>query len=154
MKTYVVILSEFFPKIHPKAGEPTHFFKQIEKGLKIHTIRSNYDLWIKRIESVQRGEAVVSLRAWSGKPYRSKQIEKQLITKDDGIGFSIVERSDDFVAKVFTPGEKHFARVPYSELAENDGLLESDFNSWFSGWEYNDQKIIIHFTPKRYLHCA
>ncbi len=29
-------------------GEPTNFVKQINDGIKLHTVRSNYELWKKR----------------------------------------------------------------------------------------------------------
>ena len=40
--------------------------------VKLHTIRANYPLWEKRIKDIQEGHAVLSVRQWSGKPYRSK----------------------------------------------------------------------------------
>lgn len=97
MKTYVITLSQVFPTWHKRAGEPTKFRAaflsgqtcskckkrnpamctgECFSGLKIHTIRANYPLWLKRITEVQQGKAVLSVRQWSGKPYRSPQIEK------------------------------------------------------------------------------
>ena len=73
-KTYVLMISENFPKYHQKAGEPTFFARKIEEGKKIHTIRQNYELWNKRAEKINKGEAILSIRKWSGKAYRSKQI--------------------------------------------------------------------------------
>lgn len=68
MKTYVLILSEYFPKDHPKAGEPTGFVGDLMfTGKKIHTIRSNYELWAKRIDEVRAGKARLSIRIWTGK---------------------------------------------------------------------------------------
>ena len=47
MKTYVLTLSQNFPKTHKRAGEETNFVNKIFDGSKIHTIRSNYELWEK-----------------------------------------------------------------------------------------------------------
>ena len=102
MKTYVITLSKRFPTGHNRAGEPTHFWEKFIKGRdnysciyrdfwettipKIHTIRANYPLWKKRIAEVERGEACLSIRQWTGKPYRSKQVEIARLTKEDGVG--------------------------------------------------------------------
>lgn len=79
MKTYVLTLSKVFPKTHKRAGEPTDFellFKDNNYFDKIHTIRANYPLWKQRISEIQAGRAVLSVRQWTGNPYRSKQVEK------------------------------------------------------------------------------
>ena len=102
MKTYVITLSKRFPTGHNRAGEPTHFWEKFIKGRdnysciyrdfwettipKIHTIRANYPLWKKRIAEVERGEACLSIRQWTGKPYRSKQVEIARLTKEEGVG--------------------------------------------------------------------
>lgn len=72
MTTYVLTVSEFFPKTHNKAGLPTGFINAISNKTKLHTIRGNYDLWAKRFEKINKGEAVLSVRYWSGKPYNSR----------------------------------------------------------------------------------
>lgn len=59
-KTYILMLSEFFPKTHNKAGMPTEFKEKVLNKKKIHTIRANFPLWEKRIKEVQEGrESVV-----------------------------------------------------------------------------------------------
>lgn len=106
MKTYVITLSQVFPTWHKRAGEPTKFraaflsgqtcskckkrnhamcTSECFSGLKIHTIRANYPLWLKRITEVQQGKAVLSVRQWSGKPYRSPQIEITRLTVKHGV---------------------------------------------------------------------
>ena len=87
MKTYVLIISESYPETHPKTGKKTHFKQQIESGLKIHTIRGNYDVWKKRIDEINKGNAYLSVRKWTGKPYCSKQ--EELFTFDK-LGIEII----------------------------------------------------------------
>lgn len=112
MKTYVITLSQVFPTGHSQAGKPTNFkyefllgqqcskcqprdrnknYIECDKCLtrnqpKIHTIRANYPLWLKRITEVQQGKAVLSIRQWTGKPYRSPQVEVVKLTSEDGVG--------------------------------------------------------------------
>ena len=50
IKTYVITVSEFFPKTHNKSGLPTGFIDKIGSKIKKHTIRGNYELWKKRID--------------------------------------------------------------------------------------------------------
>lgn len=113
IKTYVLTVSRNFPATHPRKGEKTEFVLKIQNGLgitckncrevsrfdgdccgylpgqkgeKLHTIRANYDFWKKRIDEVNEGKAILSLRYWTGKPYCSKQEEFARLDKDSGIG--------------------------------------------------------------------
>lgn len=159
MKTYVITLSRYFPVKHSKAGEPTKFRDAFNAGQvfnrgseclyvrpKLHTIRANYPLWEKRIKEVQEGEAVLSIRQWTGKPYRSKQIEIARLTTKDGVGVQMLEFTDSRL------------RFPYIDdswenmttLAKNDGLSLADWCDWFRGYDLSKPLAIIHFTKFRY----
>lgn len=146
MKTYVLMLAKVFPKGHPKAGQPTGFKEKFLKGEKIHTIRHNAGLWSKRIKEVALGYAKLSIRQWSGLPYRSKQeILKELTYKDD-VGC-------EGINLVMFNTDKYTDLMPIT--AKNDGLSLQDWKDWF---KYDlsastDRKllIIIHFTNFRYI---
>ena len=150
MKTYVLIISRTFPATHPRKGELTFFTEMIMKSdavkrNKIHTVRSNYDFWRKRIEQVWLGEAELSLRYWAGKPYNSKQVEFLRLGKSDWVGIQKVEfKADEFGPLV--NGRNQFV----SDLAANDGLSIADFTSWFKGYDLSKPIAIIHFTNFRY----
>ena len=62
-----IMCAKTFPAYHPRAGEPTRFRESILSGNKIHTIR--------KTAGGRKSGDMVSLREWSGAPYRSKQIE-------------------------------------------------------------------------------
>lgn len=144
MKTYVLTVSKTFPSTHPKAGKLTEFRYKIATRGKIHTIRMNYELWKKRIDNIKEGKAVLSVRTWSGKPYRSEQVEEFRFT-DVGIqklqmtalGWFIDDADSDITTK---------------EIAVNDGLSIEDFAAWFKGVlkEHDKEMAIIHFTDFRY----
>ncbi len=144
-KTYVLTLSEFFPKTHSKAGMPTNFKEKFLKKEKLHTIRANYPLWEKRIRDVQDGRAILSIRQWTGKPYASKQVEFALLTKDSGVGIQRVEFTND-LAECVIEGNHH----SYVYVAKNDGLRPDDWLDWFSGYDFSKPLAIIHFTKFRY----
>lgn len=113
---------------------------------KRHTIRANYPLWAKRIAEVERGEACLSIRQWTGKPYRSKQVEIAWLTKDDGVGIQPLE---------FVDGKLGLPRIGIvyqrkHELAHNDGLSFEDWENWFKGYDLTQTMAIIHFTDFRY----
>lgn len=166
MKKYVITLSEVFPVRHVRAGELTFFRDQflnalkgydghiVERwydeplfinGRKIHTIRANYDLWEKRIGEVERGEACLSVRYWSRKPYRSKQIEIAQLTAHDGIGLQRIDITND-LSECIINGK----RYNYVEVAKNDGLNAGDWINWFSTYELSKPLAVIHFTNFRY----
>ena len=171
VKTYVLTVSRYFPKTHKRAGEPTCFVEkilseQIACGLisknevekyepfsmfvfntdtsKIHTVRANYPLWKKRIEQVQKGDAILSIRYWSGKPYNSKQIEFCQFDKNSGVG---IQKLDDPTNFVFAP--VNGIPINWDEVAKNDGLSFDDFCDWFKVRK-SEPMAIIHFTHYRY----
>jgi len=180
MKTYVLTVSRYFPKTHKRAEDPTYFVEkilseQISCGLisrsevkkhepfsvlifntdepKIHTCRANYDLWKKRIDNVSIGEAILSVRYWSGKPYNSKQVEICQLNKDSGVGVQRLtfqhDRDGIYGLKYPIISRTHFGDIKI--LAANDGLSLEDFKEWFKGYDLTKPMAIIHFTKFRYL---
>lgn len=144
MKTFVLTVSNQFPKTHNRAGQTTGFIENIRRlpeCEKIHTIRSNYELWRKRAKEINEGRAVLSIRYWSGMPYRSKQVE---INRLERIGVEKLEHPDNLD---FAPieGEK----VNWKNVAKNDGLSFEDFCEWFK-LRQKEPMAIIHFTDFRY----
>jgi hypothetical protein len=145
-KTFVIMVSERFPRYHPRAGEPTGFIVQDEDGQdklnpdKLHTIRENAKLWEKRAKKINAGEARLSVRKWTGKPYRSKQKE---ILSLDKIGTEVINVKSDRKEDLLILG-KYFA--------SGDGLSEADFNSWFD-FKLDEVYVIIHFTDFRYTNA-
>lgn len=151
MKTYILMISESFPSYHERYGDPTCFIESIGDGSKIHTIRNNFYLWERRVNEVQSGRAIISLRKWKGKPYRSKQFEIMQLTQDDKIGVeSLVLSKDIICGKV---GELEDL-VPTSLIAHNDGLLRVDFEEWFKHYTGDHLLAIIHFTSFRYSNVS
>lgn len=157
MKTYVLIVSREFPSDHKRKGKQTFFVEKINQGVfpdkhlgiissKIHTIRSNYQLWEKRISDVHEGKAVLSLRYWSGKPYGSKQVEFARLDKDSGVGIQKLVFGESFI---ILP-KVNEAVISLSELSKNDGLEISNFLSWFESYDLSEPMAIIHFTNFRY----
>lgn len=152
MKTYVITVSQTFPKTHKRSGQKTGFPELILSKVKLHTIRQNYALWNKRIQEVQKGNAILSIRVWEGKPYNSKQREILQLDSSTGIGIQRIEFYED---KDNIPSWKYPLIDNYSEpaietVAENDGLFYNDFREWFKKADFSEPMAIIHFTKFRY----
>lgn len=156
MKTYVITLSRHFLANHKRAGQETHFKEKflLGQGLtdydtpsiaKIHTIRANYSLWEKRIKEVQEGRAVLSIRQWTGKPYRSKQVEIATLTAGSGVSIQLMELTND-LSECIVGDHRH----SYVSVAKNDGLHPADWLDWFSCYDLSKPMAIIHFTKFRY----
>lgn len=158
MKTYVITLSRYFLAAHSKTGEPTNFRDAFNAGQvfnrgsectylrpKLHTIRANYPLWENRIKEVQDGKAMLSIRQWTGKPYRSKQIEIARLTAKDGVGIQKLEIFD-----LMRPAKVDGRLVDLMDLAHNDGLSFSDWYHWFRDYDIIKPMAIIHFTKFKY----
>lgn len=164
IKRYRLPVGKTFPATHPRKGEETFFVEKIENnenlscmsaitrifsatefGVKIHTIRSNYPLWEKRMQEVQEGRAVIELFYWDDKPYRSKQIVFATLDKDSGCGVQKLF-CDDYLYSALIDGK----RCSFDSIPENDGLSHQDFESWFKGYDLSKPMAIIHFTKFRY----
>lgn len=168
LKTYVITLSANYLKGHSKEGQPTYFSEKFRNGVlhtgyysdsedehpailtKIHTMRSNFPLWKARIKEVQEGNAILSVRGWIGKPYRSKQYVIADLNKDSGIGIQ------EAIVSVHGPLASLTCLVEGKEVdptlfANNDGLSLEDFADWFlpelTGLK---QGGVIQFTDFRY----
>lgn len=166
MKTHVLIISENFPKTHKRAGERTNFALSIMKYRKIHTLRANYEYWKKKINEVEEGKAILSIRIWTGKPYRSDQKEIFRLDQSDGVGIQKLqyEAVHSFSASTITTGKlnllgykpmlhsggKPVICLQIDQLAKNDGLSIDDFKEWFSTYDMSKVMAIIYFTKYRY----
>ena len=118
-----------------------------ERLLKIHTIRGNYELWAKRFEKIDKGDAVLELYTWSGKPYNSKAVTICQLGKDNGIGMQKLSSFLNQYAFVETVGSGCYE---IETIAKNDGLSLDDFKAWFKGADLSKPLAIIHFTDFRY----
>lgn len=155
MKTYVITLSRKFPANHAMHGKPTYFREKFlgTPGMlrKLHTIRANFDLWYKRFEKIAAGEACLSVREWTGAPYRSKQKELARLTREDGIGIqrlSFDKDRDGCVSYKFFNIDGRYADI--IKVANNDGLSFDDWREWFKKYDLTKPLAIIHFTSFRY----
>ena len=146
-KTYVLTISQVFPQTFPlaKRGKPTGFIDKITKWEKIHTIRSNYELWAKRIAEINAGRAMLSVRVWEGKPYRSKQRE---VFTFDSVGLEKLTFPNGEFSIRYVNDEHCFASA--DEIGRNDGLSFSDLYSWFKYYDLTNPMAIIHFSNFRY----
>lgn len=174
--TYVLMLSEEFPAYHPKAGSPTGFHEAFLRGqrrelckishgclgcgeycgpVKKHTLRANAARWEHRASRVNAGEAEVSVRQWSGRPYEkgSHQIEIGRLTKlgTQRVSCFPVDRSP--IALVADKNRPCVMRpVKIGRIAFGDALSEQDFVDWFRlrGSDCIFEGVILHFTDFRY----
>lgn len=174
LKHYRLSVSRVFPVSHPRKGEETNFKLKIQRNFdckvcphvlcdtcyagnfwtKLHTIRSNYPLWEKRMREVQEGRAVIELFYWSDKPYRSKQIVFATLDKDSGcgvqqIGFRFIKIDHPILYKETTKRVFEYD-MALTALAKNDGLSLEDFKAWFKNYDLSEPLAIIQFTKFRY----
>lgn len=157
-KTYVLMLAKVFPMGHPKAGQPTGFKEKFLKGEKIHSVRGNLKLWVKRFISISAGKACLSVREWSGAPYRSKQNEIARLTNKDHIGFQCLSFSTFTQGGItiigdFYINDSEVEDYYLEDLAYNDGLSDYDFEDWMTADKTKDLTqplALIHLTAFRY----
>lgn len=114
---------------------------------KIHTIRGNYELWAKRIKAVQDGKAILSIRQWSDKPYRSKQEVICNLSAKDEIGIQALAFNLPFDLRTKT---NNVVCPNSTELSINDGLDLKDFEEYLNINISSGINTIIHFTGFRY----
>lgn len=153
-KKIVLMLSRVFPITHSRKGEPTDFAYKLKFNEKIHTIRRNFDLWKVNAEKMERSKFYLSVRQWSGKPYKSRQTEIAQIYNAIGVqSIELYYHADNNTITAKIDG-RNWLDADCSLIAKNDGLNTKDFKEWFFGVEPKEDKIfngvIIHFTNFRY----
>lgn len=149
MKTIVLMLSQKFPVTHSRSGEPTRFRYGFGVS-KLHTIRKNKKgYWDKCAQEINEGKAILSVREWTGRPYRSKM---RILAEYKKIGLQHItmSRSSEFPMPTAHVDGKF---VSIYELALNDGLDLPDFIEWFFPNNECDsifQGVILQLTDFRY----
>ena len=153
-KKIIITLSRLFPTTHSRRGEPTDFASKLASGEKKHTIRKNYDQWIVNAEKMERSKFYLSIRQWSGRPYKSPQVE--IAQRNNPIGVQPIElyyHADNDTITAQIDGREWLDADCYT-IAKNDGLSVQDFKEWFFGKDPHEDKVftgvIIHFTDFRY----
>lgn len=155
----VLTFSRQFPKGHPKAGKKTYFveaicnaFRNEEYALPLDFLKcSSHDLFpvkedyfeamsyqsTRKFHTIRAGNRfksgdMASLRVWSDKAYRSKQIEFAQVEVKKTWSFELrpVKESDGVFIKGYLDGMLVHSRGA-SAIAQNDGLTIEDFESWF-----------------------
>lgn len=150
-----IVVAKAYPTIHKRHGEPTHFALKIVNGEKLHTIRSNYDLWKVNADKMLTGKYVLSVRQWSGIPRRSKQ--REIYNTDEYIGverIAMMYSVNDDSLSVYIE-DRCLSSDEIVQLAKNDGTTVEDFKDWFFAKQRHKQDatfngVIVHFTPLRY----
>lgn len=149
---------------HPSAGNPTFFVEKVLNGLNDYSFaynlpntvfnKDNYETMGGKIHTIRAGSRFkagdsVSLRVWSDKPYRSKQIA---IAPDIVIP-RVAEIYINCFGSIFIDGKQYCDIYQPSAklelLAKNDGLTMTDFRDWFVPYILGSQEIlgqIIFFT--------
>ena len=142
-KTHVLIVSEYFPSDHFRAGEPTNFPINISAYIKKHTLRYNYEYWKKRIDEVKAGIAILSIRIWVGKPYGKGSSQLEILALD----YADIQKIELAPNDIFIDGKP--SMISYDELAKNDGLTKKELFSWFPVFP-DEPMALIHFTDFKY----
>ena len=146
-KIAVVILSTEYQQGHSKCGEKTHFVDKLAEGTKLHTIRGSYENWRKKAEQVNAGEMELSIRIWSGMPYKSKQYEVARVQQLCVQRFEGSYGTDDAKPLCWVDGKA----VDAAEIAKNDGLELEDWIEWiFGGSNLVEGGAILQLTGFRY----
>ena len=155
----------YCPKCHSNQLDDTSensfmYYKENENiWEKFHTIRNNYDLWVKRMAEVQAGRAVIEIYYWDGKPRHkgSKQVVFATLDKYSGCGVQRVYFAINTLELPFIDNFEEKQSLTdvqgihiLNQLAKNDGLLLDDFSAWFKNYDLSMPKAIIQFTNFRY----
>lgn len=139
----VITFSRVFPSYHPKKGDPTYFVEKLLSSINYKYYdeyrqfnpRLSVDSFEPKHHTIRAGHRwkvgdKFSPRAWSGKPYNSKQI---IIAPDVEIkkiwDIGLIIRGD---FKEFYCGDCDLTGTSISLLAKNDGLEINDLFNWFN----------------------
>lgn len=141
------MVSTKFMKGHPKAGSNTDFSSKIINEIKRHTIRGNYQYWKNIADKINKGEGYLSLRCWSEKPYRSKQVDFAEYSEIRVEPLTFKKNADGSKA-IIKIKDKIFTGADLEKIAKNDGFDNvQDLIDWFPE---KFSGCIIHFLPNDY----
>ncbi len=146
-KTFILTVSKIFLGDHPKKGQITSFKNKILDNIKIHTMRGNFKYWSSIVKKVNSGQAILSVRQWTDKPYHLDEngIGQIEIARFEKLGYQKVKYNR---GKLMTIDGKRFTeKKDFKKIAKNDGLTLDEFNDWFPE---KFTGIIIHFTDFKY----
>jgi hypothetical protein len=153
----VLTFSRHFPKGHPKAGQPTCFVNKVWNSFRRedNVLPASYYQWVKKfpMDSEEYAKAVnsilmqevkhhtiragsrwkagdmASLRVWSDKPYRSKQVEFAQVEVKKVWPVEIYATEFIFEVKI---NDYKLTKECQELVANNDGLNLIDFYNWFT----------------------
>ena len=149
----VLTVSRFYQKGHAREGQPTFFVEKICNALGVLKSSAlpvyNTDVAMcvgKKKHTIRMGQRWkigddISIRVWSGLPYRSKQIEIAVTKVANIFNFQIIQKETEW--EFFINGIKVGSNVHQimqknllPTIAKNDGLTVNDFLSWFRPKKY------------------
>lgn len=141
LERFPLLFAKHLPPSHKKAGKETNFGRKIRTGKKIHTLRRDYTYWLAAIRKVQAGKGYVSLTEWEQNKTET-QSEILFLDASCKIGLQKIR---------YNRGKFYLNRTQLcvEELAENDGMLTSDFLNFFKTYGQTELAL-IHFTEFRY----
>lgn len=151
--TKVITFSRYFPKYHPKAGQPTYFVEQIYNSIyrdksgdwsdapgdtSNYVVELEHTILGRKHHTIRQGNRFkvgdkFSPRVWSGKPYRSPQIiiaPDIEVVKEYKFKIEIILLEDGYATKMFI-GNSRVDPLKLTEVSKNDGLDYRDFLHWF-----------------------
>ncbi|OQA11749.1 MAG: hypothetical protein BWY67_00736 [Bacteroidetes bacterium ADurb.Bin397] len=155
----VITFSRYFPKYHPRKGEPTYFIEKIYNGLYSKNNLMDYPDGLEVNDSIQgmkhhtiragnrfKVGDIFSPRVWSGKPYQSKQI---IIAPDIEVkkvwDIKIVDLDGVHCIRLNNEpfGQFHPLAEGTQKIAKNDGLTAIELIQWFSSPSPTGKKFQI-----------
>lgn len=144
-KCYVLMLQSHFPSKHQRKGSRTLFEQLVQRGVKIHTFRDNFQELLRQSEVINSGAGYMSLRVWEGKPYHSPQREVKRLYR---IGVQKAEADiihDEFDLYI----DDNNSTAPWA-IASSGGLCYADLREWLCPNGKPWSGCIVHFTNHRY----
>lgn len=152
-----IMCSRTFPKEHPKSGQPTGFVEKVWNSFRREdfSLPESFNQWVKNfpflgneyLNAVHKASVtdckhttiragsrfkpgdMISLRVWSGAPYRSKQIEFAQVEVKKTWGVEIYIKDEELAITIIN--EPYFHIADNAIVANNDGLHLDDFTDWF-----------------------
>ena len=143
----MLVLSTVFGRGHKRVGQPTHFVESMQAGTKLHTIRANTELWRRRAAKIDAGEMELSIRVWSGRPYRSQQVEVARLTQLHVQSIEAVMGATDALPRVWIDGQEV---ADVEQVARNEGLELADWVGLFLKRTNHYEGVVLQFGSFRY----
>ncbi|MDU1891372.1 MAG: hypothetical protein E6767_11855 [Dysgonomonas sp.] len=145
LKRYILHIDRIYPDWHSKAGQFTHFGSKVTGRTvvpKIHEFVFDYERWLEAEAEINAGDAKMTI---CYREIRGADVYDTRICSYEKIKVQVARFGSSIEDGLILNNRI----ISVAEIAQNQGLTESDFIEWYK-FNENERVGILQFTSFEY----